>query len=92
MKKKIIKFAIVGAIAIIGTVGYNFTVNQDNANFQFSIDNVEALARGEGTSSGHGKSICYNQSTASTVNKYLPCGTCIMENGTGITKGGYCKW
>ena len=50
MKKKFIKFAIVGAIAIIGTVGYNFTVNQDDANFQFSMDNIDALAQGEGIS------------------------------------------
>ena len=48
MKKRIIKLAIAGAIAIVGTVGYNFSVNQNDANFQFTIDNVEALAQGEG--------------------------------------------
>lgn len=48
MKKRIIKLAIAGAIAIVGTVGYNFSVNQNDANFQFTMDNVEALARGEG--------------------------------------------
>ena len=52
MKKRIIKLAIAGAIAIVGTIGYNFTVNQNDANFQFTMDNVEALARGEGTDTG----------------------------------------
>lgn len=47
MKKRIIKLAIAGAIAIVGTVGYNFTVNQNNTNLQFAMDNVEALAYGE---------------------------------------------
>ena len=53
MKKNIIKLAIAGAIAIVGTVGYNFSVNQNDANFQFTMDNVEALARGESGSSKH---------------------------------------
>lgn len=48
MKKRIIRLAVAGAIAIVGTVGYNFTVNQNNTNLQFAMDNVEALARGEG--------------------------------------------
>ena len=48
MKKKIIKFAIVGVLAIAGTLGYNFTMNPNDANFQLIMDNVEALAQGEG--------------------------------------------
>ena len=52
MKKRTIKLAIAGAIAIIGTIGYNFSVNQNDANFQFTMDNVDALARGEGTDTG----------------------------------------
>lgn len=38
MKHKIKK------LAIAGTVGYNFSVNQNDANFQFAMDNIEALA------------------------------------------------
>lgn len=41
MKHKIKK------LAIAGTVGYNFSVNQNDANFQFAMDNIEALAYGE---------------------------------------------
>ena len=41
MKHKIKK------LAIAGTVGYNFSVNQNDANFQFAMDDIEALAYGE---------------------------------------------
>lgn len=91
MKKRIIKLAIAGAIAIIGTVGYNFSVNQNDANFQFTMDNVEALARGEGTS-GSGRAICFSECIKSEDSQYLPCVTCEMVDGVGKTKGGYCRW
>ena len=59
VKKIVTKFAIASAIAIVGTIGYNFTVNQNDANFQFAMDNIEALAQGE-TSVGTLRGTCRN--------------------------------
>lgn len=87
MKKKFIKFAIVGAIAIIGTVGYNFTVNQDDANFQFSMDNIDALAQGEATSN---RFKCYSIFTGD--GNSISCATCQETAGTPpwYHNGSYC--
>lgn len=94
MKHKIIKLAIAGAIAIVGTIGYNFTVNQNDANFQFAIDNVEALARGEG--SGGGVEDCditiynRNEAEASTIKEIqssIGGGFYIVVDGKRIDLG-----
>ena len=87
MKKNIIKLAIAGAIAIVGTVGYNFSVNQNDANFQFAMDNIEALAEEE---TGSNYVICYSESRVRKGYTYYDCGTCKKiydERG----KGAYSK-
>lgn len=48
MKNRLRKYIIIGALAIVGTFGYNFSINQENANIQFIAGNIEALANGEG--------------------------------------------
>lgn len=39
-----------------------------------------------------GKSICYNQYIKTDLMGFLPCGTCILEDGIGTSKGGWCKF
>ena len=41
------KFIAIGAIAVVGTIGYNIGFSQDDAEVLFMSNNVEALAGGE---------------------------------------------
>lgn len=90
MKHRILKASIIGAIAIAGTIGYNFTVNQDDANFQFIMDNIEALAQGEGVEDCDITIYNRNQAESVTIEKLEAStggGVCIIVNGKRIELG-----
>lgn len=52
MKNKFRKYIVIGTIAIVGTMGYNFSINQEEANIQLIAGNIEALASEESGDSG----------------------------------------
>lgn len=39
---------VIGVIAIVGTMGYNLSINQENENVRLITGNIEALAEEEG--------------------------------------------
>lgn len=63
MKKRLKKYIVIGAIAIVGTLGYNFSINQEDASFQFIAGNIEALANEEGGGVDFIVGKCENTST-----------------------------
>ena len=48
MKNKFRQNIVIGVIAIIGTMGYNLSINQENENVRLITGNIEALAEEEG--------------------------------------------
>lgn len=77
MKNKFGKYIVIGAIAIVGTMGYNLNISRQNTDFQFIAGNIEALANGETTSK---KFKCYSIFTGEGSS--ISCATCQETNGT----------
>ena len=48
MKNKFRQNIVIGVIAIVGTMGYNLSINQENENVRLITGNIEALAEEEG--------------------------------------------
>lgn len=48
MKNKFRQNIVIGVIAIVGTMEYNLSINQENENVQHITGNIEALAEKEG--------------------------------------------
>lgn len=91
MKNKICRFTLLLAIAISGVfIGYKTNFTTQNGALQFAMDNVEALAQGEGSSGN--RSVCYYQCIPSGNTMYLDCHTCCMVLGIGRVKGNKCPW
>ena len=44
MKNKFRQNIVIGVIAIVGTMGYNLSINQENENVRLITGNIEALA------------------------------------------------
>ena len=47
MKNKFRQNIVIGVIAIVGTMGYNLSINQENENVRLITGNIEALAEEE---------------------------------------------
>ena len=52
MKNKFRQNIVIGVIAIVGTMGYNLSINQENENVRLITGNIEALAEEEGGAAG----------------------------------------
>lgn len=77
MKKTIIKSAFVAAfIAVAGYAAYHSQHDMELS--ELAMENVEALASGEGT----GSKTCYNTITTMEGSQVLYCQTCSWVPGT----------